>query len=156
MEKVTKIFQRYKECARNLRNTYYIPQSDQDLDTLEDFDEANVLLFKHLVLNELLEKYDDFKWFEKPYNEFIVVPTSDICPIMINRDKQSGYWDHPITRIEQKDLKMAFINYFNWSSHDQIDFRYFHVRIIESEKYPQLIDFDALLETIYADVFLEK
>ena len=156
MKKVTKIFQRYKECARHLRNTYYIPNSEHDWDTLEDFDEVKVLIFKHMVLNELLEKYDDFEWFGKPFTNFEVVPSSDICPIMINREKQSGYWDHPIEKIGQADFKMAFISYFDWNSHDQIDFRYYRVRIIESEKYPELIDFDALIETIYADVFLNK
>ena len=91
MEKVTTIFQPYKECARNLRNIYDIPQSDQDRDTLEDLDTINVLIFKDLVLKQFFEKYNDFGWFEKPFCEFKIVPSSDICPIMINRDKQSGY-----------------------------------------------------------------
>ena len=51
---------------------------------------------------------------------------------------------------------MAFIDYFEWESLDQIDFRYFHVRMLDSKKYLESIDIDVLIETIYAYVFFEK
>ena len=72
---------------------------------------------------------------------------------MINRDEQSDYWDHPLTEIKKDDLVMVFIDYFDWDEMDLIDLRYYRVRIIASSVYPDLVGSDALISTIYADVY---
>ncbi len=156
MKKVTHIFQKYREATRHLRNTFYVPADRNDWDMDEDFDEVCVLIFKHLVLGELQIERESFDWLSKPSNLFLVESSADDLPIMINRDGQSGYWDNPIDKVKKGDLEMHFIDYFDWDSMDQIDFRYYQVRIVRSDKFPQLVDCDALIETIYADIFYNK
>ena len=67
-----------------------------------------------------------------------------------------GYWDNPIKKVKKGDPVMHFIDYFNRDSLDQIDFRYFRVRITESDKYPTLVGNDALIETIHATVYYDE
>ncbi len=155
-ERVTNIFQKYRECARHIRNLYYVPKDINDEDILEDFRELSILMFKHLVLNEFGLNFESNEWLVEPSSMFQVVPLGDTCPIMINRKGQSEYWDHPVTEIKKIDLEMVFIEYFDWDDMDLIDFRYYLVRIIESSTYPDLVGSDALIETIYADVYHES
>ena len=120
---------------------------------LEDFGELTIVLFKHLILSEFGLNHKSNEWLLEPSTMFHVIPLGDTCPIMINREIQSKYWDHPITEIKKNDLKMVFLDYFDWDDLDLIDFRYYRVRIIESATYPDLVGSDALIETIYADVY---
>ncbi len=152
-ERVTDIFQKYREGARHIRNSYYVPKDISDEDVLEDFSELSIVLFKHLVLNEFGLNFESSEWLVEPASMFHVVPLGQTCPIMINRKGQSEYWDHPITEIKKSDFRMVFVDYFDWDDMDLIDFRYYRVRIIESSTYPELLGSDALIETIYADVY---
>jgi len=155
MIKATHIFAKYREAARHLRNSFYVPSDNNDWDTVEDFDEVSVMLFKHLVLGEFQLPRGDFDWLAQPSSYFIVESSADDLPIMVNRDKQSGYWDNPIRKVKKGDLKMHFIDYYDWDSMGQIDFRYYRIRIMESDKFPQVVGFDAFIETIYADVYYD-
>ena len=156
MRDITNIFQRYREATRHLRNVFYVPVDRDDWDMIEDFDEMSVLLFKHLVLGELKIERGKMDWLAKPCPNFIIDSTSEILPLMVNRDGQSGYWDNPIKEVSKGDLTMHFIDYFDWDSMDQIDYRYYRIRIVASEKYPSLIGNDALIETIYAKVLYNE
>jgi len=153
MEKATNIFQQYRECARHIRNAYYVPRNLSDGDIVEAFDELSILLFRHLVLGELGVNRELNDWLSEPASIFPIVPSGDVCPIMINRKEQSDYWDHPLTEIKKDDLEMVFIDYFDWDDMDLIDLRYYRVRITASSVYPELIGSDALISTIYADVY---
>lgn len=156
MNNVTAIFQRYREAARHLRNVYYVPADRDDWDKTDDFDEVSIMLFRHLVLGELRLYQKDFDWLARPSKSFVIESSAEDLPIMLNRDGQSGYWDNPIKKVKKGDLVMHFIDYFDWDSLDQIDFRYFRVRITESDKYPALVGNDALIETIYATVYYDE
>ncbi len=153
MKNITKVFEKYREAARHLRNTCYLPADQNDWDTIEDFREVSALLFKHFVLEELQIEQDSINWLEY---DFCIESTADDLPILVNRDGESGYWDNPITKVKKGELKIHLIDYFDWNPMAQIDFRYFRVRIIDSEKYPELIGFEALIETIYANVYYNK
>ena len=156
MENITDIFQNYRECARHIRNTYYVPNDFGDENFSEDFDELSIVLFKHLVLGEFGINRDSINWLAEPATMFQVVPSGEACPIMINRQEQSDYWDHPVTEIKKDDLEMVFIDYFDWDDMDLVDFRYYWVRITASTTYPDLVGYDALISTIYAEVYYRK
>ena len=156
MENVTDIFQQYRECARHIRNAYYVPKDMNDGDIVEDFDALSVLLFRHLVLGEVGVDRESNNWLSEPALIFPVVPSGNVCPIMINRKEQSDYWDHPLTEIKKDDLEMVFIDYFDWDDMDLIDLRYYRVRITTSSVYPDLVGSDALIATIYADVYYDE
>jgi hypothetical protein len=153
MKNITAIFEVYREAARHLRNTYYLPTDRNDWDTIEDFRDVSALLFKHLVLIKLQIELDNINWLAY---KFCIEATADDLPILINREGESGYWDNPITKVKKGELEMYLIDYFDWNPMAQIDFRYFRVRIIGSKKYPELIGFDALIETINANVYYNK
>ncbi|MET0026035.1 MAG: hypothetical protein ABW101_00240 [Candidatus Thiodiazotropha sp.] len=123
---------------------------------VEDFDEISIMLFKHLVLGELQLEREKFDWLTQPSKQFIVESSAEDLPLMINREGQSGYWDNPISKVKKGDLTMHFIDYFDWDSMDQIDYRYYRVRIVASDKYPDLVGNDALIETIYAVVYFNE
>ena len=156
MNIVTPIFQKYREAARHLRNAYYIPLDRNDWDMIEDFDEISIMLFKHLVLGEFQLNREGFDWLAQPSKHFMIESSAEDLPLMINREGQSGYWDNPINKVKKGDLVTHFIDYFDWDSMDQIDFRYYRVRIVGSDKHPNLIGNDALIETIYADVYYQE
>lgn len=156
MEIATPTFQKYREAARHLRNAFYTPVDRNDWDMVEDFDEISVMLFKHLVLGEFQLNREQFDWLAQPSGKFIVESSAEDLPLMINREGQSGYWDNPINMVKKGDLTMHFIDYFDWDAMDQIDFRYYRVRIVASEIYPGLVGNDALIETIYADVYFKE
>jgi len=156
MKNITVLFEEYREAARHLRNTYFKPQNNSDWDTLEDYQEIEVILFKKMVLKKL-EIDENIPWiFHQPLQYINAKSRSNILPIMINRDKQSGYWDHPLNEVKKNDLTLNFIGYFDWDTHSHIDFRYYKVRIAQSQKYPEIIGYDALIETIYADIYYQK
>ncbi len=122
----------------------------------EDFEEVSIMLFKHLVLGELQLSREGFDWLAQPSSKFIIESVSDELPIMINREGQSGYWDNPTTNVKKGELVMHFIDYFDWDPMDQIDFRYYRVRIAASDMYPHLVGNNALIESIYANVYFSK
>ena len=153
---VTSLFETYRECARHLRNTYYSTRDSKDWDTVEDFDEVARVLFAHLVLQRLAD--DDDRAFDRAVEEhrLLIVPQAGAMPLMISRQKNGGgYWDHPIKALECDDAKIAFRTYFDWDQHDLIDFRYYHGMIIESAKYPDIVEHEALIETIYGRIIFE-
>lgn len=153
MEKVNSTFQKYRETARHLRNVAYTPTVEHDYEIIESFEEVCVLLFTHLVVDMLGIERSKCNWLAEPAKCFELVSSADILPIMINRDGQSGYWDNPIKAVNRGELTLNFMDYFDWNSMDQIDFRYYRARITDSNKYPQLVGYDVLIETIYADIY---
>ena len=77
MKLVTTTFQSYRDNARHLSNTCYRPKCEGDWDTREDFDEISILLFRHLVLNELEIRHDLCDWLGEPAEIFKLKPS--IC-----------------------------------------------------------------------------
>ena len=156
MKKVTGLFQQYKEATRHLRNTSFVPESQSDWETVEAFDEISFFLFKHLVNVKLGIFEKDWERWGESLKEFKLVASSAILPIMINRDGDSGYWDNPVDEVQKGDLEIAFTEYFDWDQFDLADFRYIKGKIQSSEKYPELIGYNVLIESIYVDVFYDE
>lgn len=155
MKHVTSVFQCYRDSARHLSNTCYRPKYEGDWDTRENFDEISVLLFKHLVLNELQISHTLCDWLGQPAEIFKLQPSTERIPVMINRDGTSGYWDHPKTELDQNEAEIAFIDYFDWDEMDTIDFRYIRGKILKSRS-GDLDGHDILVETIYVNIYHDK
>ena len=75
---------------------------------------------------------------------------------MINKPRPygSGYWDDPVNRISPNDAKLCFQDFFDWSEKRFADYHYFRVRIVEFPTQPHLVNREALVEVLYARVFL--
>lgn len=155
MRNVTSIFERYRECARHLRNTYFCTMDSKDWDVIEDFDAVTHVLFERLVLLRLEDAWSE-RLCEARMREFLrLIPRSAHgVPVMISRERPNrGSWDHPITRLAPGDAEIAFAAHFDWDEHALIDFRYYRGEILQSSKHPDIVGHELLIETQYADIF---
>jgi hypothetical protein len=155
MRNVTNLFERYRECARHLRNTQFSTIDTQEWDVIEDFEAVNRILFERLVLYRLDDMWSG-RLREERMQEFLrLVPiTAHGVPVMISRERdRSGAWDHPIGRLAPAEAEVSFNSYFDWDQHALIDFRYYRGHILQSTKYPGIAGHEVLIETQHAHVF---
>jgi hypothetical protein len=68
---------------------------------------------------------------------------------MLNRDVDSGYWDHPIS-ISAPDTVFTFVEFFDWDQTSYKDNRYVRAIVRDWPSHPELIGKHALIETHYA------
>jgi len=154
MPDITDLMNNYRECARNLWNTYFrIPNPRQSqVDDAFGFDKINELLFNELVLNKIGKAHSKKKHAE-PWPFLTVNIVAKDCPGLIGKSSEGGgkYWDE--NRIT-KNAVLQFISYFDWDEFDYIDYRYYKVKIISFPEFPQFAGADALIETCYARIYL--
>jgi hypothetical protein len=155
MRKVTEVFDRYRECARHVRNTYFSTIQSKDWDTVENFEAVAQSLFERIVIYQFRIGFFQCEPREYTRDFFRIVPTvADGIPVMISREKdRTGAWDHPIKTLTPTDCEIAFIKYFDWDDHGTIDFRYYWGEVLSSQKYPEIVGHALLIETQYADSY---
>jgi hypothetical protein len=170
MQDVTDVLQSYRECMRHLWNANFLGLLSTATDrwNLRDlFDDAGSALFRALVVERLAlgSRVSSDQMLSPsrrpspaPLAWLSVVPGSEHgMPIMINRDatSDSGYWDHPITRVSPGDVDLRFVGWFDFDELDFRDFKYYQVRIISS-RVDGLAGRSALMECEYARVFVDE
>lgn len=161
MKDITQSINLYRECAKNLWNTYFLQKISltNEWDISDEFDDICVSLFSSLVLIPngctASKKSNNYEKSSLPISCLKVVPLSnDGVQIQVNREiDKSGYWDFPINFIRPTDVDLRFIDFFDYNMMGFREFKYCHVRIIGSDKYQELIGRDALLE--YNDVSID-
>ena len=162
MKDVTPIFETYRECARHLRNTYFSTRDTEDWDVIEDFEAVASVLFERLVLGLLGEEKCCGGNLQTHLenivrdNKLKIIPVTDRMPVMISRERNSGYWDHPINCLKEGEAEISFKDYFDWDQCGLIDFRYYLGTIISSSKYPDIVGHEVLIETIYGKVMYQE
>lgn len=148
----------YREAVRHLWNSTFstLDESLRFGSCLELFEKIDNLIFMALVC-EPLEITQNEKSTFHPINRIKTIPISSTeIPVMINRTiPASGYWDDPVKVIKASDVDLAFIGFFDWDEYNIKDCHYYRVRILDCKSQSNLIGKDALIETCYADVFLE-
>lgn len=87
------------------------------------FSHVEEVLFEKLV-------HEPARLTDAPYgslqSEILVELNSDFCPIMLNREVNSGYWDSPIREVT-RDARLLFFRLFDWdvlAYHDNATFSY--------------------------------
>jgi hypothetical protein len=70
------------------------------------------------------------------------------APAMLNREVDSGYWDHPLTELSG-DARMVFISFFDWDQLSYRDNQYVRARIVDYSSRPDVIGRDVLIESQY-------
>jgi hypothetical protein len=68
------------------------------------------------------------------------------APGMLNREINSGYWDHPVTEVT-RDSRLLFLSFFDWDQLDYRDNRYVRVQIADWSRFPETVGKHALIET---------
>jgi len=77
---------------------------------------------------------------------FRIVPRGQAMPVMINREKTSGYWDHPIRELKKDEAVIGFVHCFDFSGMDmQRRYEYLRGRILECSGRPEIVGKDILI-----------
>ena len=161
---ITELMNSYRECCRNLWNCYFLRTDSSceefDWDIADEFNEICVRLFSSLVLRQIeVFSYEKVlsqraKIMPCPLKFLHVIPVIETgVPISVNREKNTGYWDHPIDTIKPDEAKLVFVDYFDFDLMGYRDFQYYLVLIESSSVYPQICGYQALIECRYANVF---
>ncbi len=115
---------KYRECSRHVRNEYFQPSDNTPAawDLIEGWQEIDRMLFNWMVLYP-----NGLQPVEcgQPHPH-IVLRIIGGATVFINRDKlkNSGYWDHPTTRLFPDDCTLTFREFFDFDQLSPIDFNY--------------------------------
>ncbi len=71
---------------------------------------------------------------------------------MINRDVDSGSWDHSVKFITP-ETSMTFVHFFDWDQTDYIDYQYVRAVIDKYPDHPEVIGRHVLIETHNVEFF---
>ena len=161
MRDITKVMNNYRECARNLWNTYFRTPATtmEQMEAAFRFDEINYLLFNELVLAKIgklgfKKKSKDDAW---PFLR-IILPKSAECQVLVSRTSadRNSYWDEPINRLTGNGSKLLLVDYFDWDEFGYLNYSYYKVKLISCSQHPQLVGRQALIETYLASVVYEE
>jgi hypothetical protein len=156
MRDITELMNAYRECSRNLWNVYFSGRENIG-GSLDAFEDIRRLLFDSLVLNEL--SYEG-----EAEGEDIPPPALKLVPrertlILINRpsDDGNGYWDQEKDMVVgPNDIKLAFLDYFDFSQIPIMDFRYSRCKIISFPSRTAYEGREALIAAVDARVFHDE
>ena len=84
----------------------------------------------------------------KLQQEIVVKLNSAFCPIMLNREIDSGYWDFPIREVTT-EARLLFVTFFDWDALAYRDNRYVLVRVDDWPSHPETVGKRALVESQY-------
>ena len=150
MRDITPLMDAYRECMRHVWNTYF--QADaargMDWDLRDEFNLVALSLFRALVLRKIGHEDAEVQpdqWAPREPLLFLHLVVEPRAQIMINRDRDSGHWDHPLRSVETGDLDLRYLEFFDWSEMDFRDFAFYRARVVASETYPDTVGRDALV-----------
>ena len=72
----------------------------------------------------------------------------DFAPIMLNREVDSGYWDHSLKEVT-REARLGFISFFDFDQLAYRDHRYVRVQVLEWQSQPSVVGKHGLLESQY-------
>lgn len=160
MIKITRKLNIFREISRHIWNT--LLQSSDDFivsdEILDNFEEIKRNLFQICVLSPLGKSHYVSRYMEEPLPFLSIIPRTNNIPIMINRPSEDNnkYWDEPVKKISKIDAQLSFIDYFDWDQFGISNLQYYKVNINDFKLYPHLSGREALVETIYTDVYFNK
>lgn len=136
----------FRTAGRELFNCYFRPGTD-DADAWEAderFELVEDALFCALVSQPCGLK-------EAPYGRAIQreigveIRHGDRMPWLLNREIDSGYWDHP-QNVVDSNAKLLFKRLFDWDQIGVKDWQYVQVLVIDWPGKPELVGKTALIE----------
>lgn len=100
-------------------------------------------LFERLICVPFELKH--FEYGLEPQLNIQVKPDHGNAPIMLNRDINSGYWDHHLTEISNEPV-LVFLEFFDWRSQHIMDNQYVKIQVLTSSVYPDIVGKQGLIE----------
>lgn len=113
------LMNRFRLASRELFNTYFridIPNSADPWLVEERFSNVQDELFQMQVIEPASLSRVEYGELQK---EIAVELRSDFVPWLLNREKDSGYWDAEPKEVT-RDAQLRFISFFDW---DQLSYR---------------------------------
>ncbi|MDY0013665.1 MAG: hypothetical protein RBS40_12325 [Rhodocyclaceae bacterium] len=112
----------------------------------ERFRDVQAVLFQALVAEPMSLSIAEYG---NPQPNVLVESRHDVAvPIMLNREIDSGYWDHPVKEIGI-DARLLFVSFFDWDQLDYRDNRYVRVQVDRWPTHPDVVGKHGLIESQY-------
>lgn len=147
MQDVTDLMNNYRECSRNLWNTYF-KDNTCALDSI--YEQIRKLLFDAIVTNRLGEETDP---------TLTVVPLESL-PILIRRPSNDGnyYWDQePELRAKKGDgIRLQFVDYYDFFQEPVRDFRFYRCKVVNFPSHRDYEGREALVDVAHANIFHDQ
>lgn len=146
-------FDRFRIALRHVWNSYIWSDRElRDWDMVDNFREIKLLMIERLLKEKLRRRLDVDQSI--PLNIFVVPSAhSNVGPghvaIRISETlntQTSRDWNQPPDQISSRDMRLAFIDFFDWSWLSIWDLRYFLVEVAASDRYSGLVGRQALIE----------
>jgi hypothetical protein len=140
---------KFRLASREIFNTYFRDSSSEYEAEWEYFENIQFIeesLFKALVVvpNKIVDVV-----YGRPQIEILVKSAIETSiPLMLNREVDCGYWDHPVT-VAVPNASFTFVKFFDWDQMGYMDNRYARVIVREWPERQDLIGKHALIETQY-------
>jgi hypothetical protein len=119
--------------------------NDEAWDMKERFSDVEAVLFEKLVIEPAQLKQVEYG---NLHPEIAFKLNSEFCPVMLNRDVSSGYWDFPIREVTD-EARLLFIRFFDFDVLSYRDNRYVWVQVDDWPSRPETAGKHALVETQY-------
>ncbi|HEY9677851.1 MAG TPA: hypothetical protein V6C76_07565 [Drouetiella sp.] len=154
---------RFRLASRELFNNYFavpLPPATWDYEYYDGFNYVEERMFQALVLDPCIVPFlsDDEYTFGLKSHPYIRVrlPEQDLdefygegplsAPILINRELDSGYWDHPLHQFDNTAI-LKFICFFDWEHMHSRDYTYVRVEITDWPTHKEVVGKHALVES---------
>jgi hypothetical protein len=141
---------KFRIASRELFNNYFLEhlQVNDDVEFDEHFSFVEEHLFRALVT--LRAGIPDVTYGCVQPSIVVSANSQNVCgiPIMLNRDIDSGYWDHDIDTA-MPGCTFTFLHFFDWDEKSYRDNRYVRAVIREWPGNASLVGKHALIETQY-------
>lgn len=151
MQDVTDLMNSYRECSRNLWNTYFGTVKDPWA-LASVYDQIRKLLFEALVARRIQKG-------SGPMPVLIVAPMESL-PILVRRlsSDRNYYWDQePDLRARKGDgIQLRFVDYYDFFEEPIKDFRFYRCQIVEFPGHSEYQGREALVDVADAKVFCDK
>jgi hypothetical protein len=149
MRDVTDLMQRYRECSRNLWNSYIGTAESDGVGEVVGrvYEQLRELLFKGIVTANLTQD-------ESSELTLTIVPFQSL-PILIERPSSDGnrYWDQePDFRFEHGLVELTFVDLFDFFEGAIRDFRYYSCTVTKCPSHPEYEGRNALVDVVDARV----
>ncbi|RYG12920.1 MAG: hypothetical protein EON92_06985 [Burkholderiales bacterium] len=144
---------RFRLASRELFNLYFRVEDasgagtdPEAWGTEERFGEVERILFEKLVLEPMQMGGPTYGRHNAHIQ--VLLRSGRFARIMLNRDVDSGYWDHPIREVTE-DATLEFVSFFDWDQLHYRDHRYVRVFVGAWPSQPAAVGKHALIESQY-------
>ena len=145
---IDELMNKFRLASREIFNHYFKVLNPYEYESdawlfEERFLEVEKILFKKMIAEPTStggEKYGDVQPMIR-----VQLRDVDFAPIMLNREIDSGYWDHDVKEVT-KEASLIFLSFFDWDKLDFRDNQYVRVQVSDWPLHPDVIGKHALIE----------